>query len=112
MSRQQLTFYEKRLRRLCHKLSRQIEGSANRAETIVKIQKTHEKLARALPGASLSEFHQRMLKRAKQLGVVIVVADRFCLESEDGVKDATHKCTTCDLELDRDRDAATKLIQK
>lgn len=109
--RQQLSFYEKRLRRLCRKLSRQIEGSAGRAKTVVKIQKTYEKIvAESSSNTSLSEFNKRMFLRAEQLGVKLRIVPLHAVDNSTKGELST-KCDVCNLELDRDVKAVTKLVE-
>ena len=113
--RQQLSFYEKRLRRLCRKLSRQVEGSASRAKTVRKIQKTYEKIiAESASGVSLSEFNKRMFLRAEQLGVKLRTIPLYAcgeLPNEATSDESSSECDVCNIEIDQDVKAATKLIK-
>jgi putative transposase len=80
----------------------------------------NRKLARALSDASLSEFHRQIRYKAEWMGVEIVEAPRFYPSSKTcsgcgnvkqdlTLSDRTYKCGSCDLEIDRDLNAAINL---
>jgi len=79
-------------------------------------------IAGALQDASLAEVHRQPQYKAEQLGIEVIIADRFYPSSKTcsgcgavkttlTLKERQYKCSRCGLEIDRDLNAAINLKQ-